>query len=69
MTITAQSLVRRVVDLSQDRTSIRWPLNELVRWMNDAQRSIVKVRPDALNTTTTMSLVAGSRQDLSLIHI
>ena len=64
MTITAQSLVRRVVDLSQDRTSIRWPLNELVRWINDAQRAIIKVRPDALNTTATMSLIAGSRQDL-----
>lgn len=64
MTITAQSIVRRVLDLSQDRTSIRWPLNELVRWINDAQRAIIKVRPDSLNTTTTMSLIAGTRQDL-----
>lgn len=67
MTITAQSIVRRVLDLSQDRTSIRWPLNELVRWINDAQRTIIKARPDALNTTTTMSLVAGSRQDLDSV--
>lgn len=64
MTISASSLVRRATDLLQDQTSIRWPASELVRWLNDAQRAIVKVRPDALNTTTTMTLAAGSRQDL-----
>lgn len=64
MTITAQSLVRRATDLLQDQTSVRWPAGELVRWLNDAQRAIVKVRPDAMNTTATMTLAAGSRQDL-----
>lgn len=43
---------------------MRWPVSELVRWLNDAQRAVIKVRPDAMNTTTTMNLVAGSRQDL-----
>ena len=64
MTIHAQSIVRRATDLLQDQTSVRWPVNELVRWLNDAQRAIVKVRPDALNITTTMALALGSRQDL-----
>lgn len=64
MTITAQSLVLRAVGVLQDTTSIRWPSNELVRWLNDAQREVVMYRPDALNTTATMTLAAGSRQDL-----
>lgn len=64
MTIAAQSIVRRATDLLQDQTSVRWPANELVRWLNDAQRAIVKVRPDSMNTTATMTLAAGSRQDL-----
>jgi hypothetical protein len=64
MTITAQSIVQRATDILQDQTSVRWPVNELIRWLNDAQRAIVKVRPDAMNTTTTMTLSAGSRQDL-----
>lgn len=64
MTITAQSIVRRATDLLQDQTSVRWPVNELVRWLNDAQRAIVKVRPDSMNTTATMTLSAGTRQDL-----
>jgi hypothetical protein len=64
MTITAKSIVRRATDLLQDQTSVRWPVNELVRWLNDAQRAIVKVRPDSMNTTATMTLSAGTRQDL-----
>lgn len=64
MSITAQSIVQRAVGILQDTTSIRWPINELVRWLNDGQREVVMYRPDALNTTTTMTLAAGSRQDL-----
>jgi len=64
MTITAQSIVQRAVGVLQDTTSIRWPANELVRWLNDAQREVIAYRPDALNTTTTMTLANGSRQDL-----
>jgi len=64
MTTTAQSIVQRATDLLQDQTSVRWPVRELIRWLNDAQRSIVKARPDAMNTTTTVTLAAGTRQDL-----
>lgn len=64
MPISASATVRRATDILQDPTSIRWPVDELVRWLNDAQRAITKVRPDALNTTTSMTLAAGSRQDL-----
>lgn len=64
MTVSAQSIIRRATDVLQDPTSIRWPISELARWFNDAQRQIVKVRPDAMNTTATMTLAAGARQDL-----
>jgi len=64
MTTTAQSIIQRATDLLQDQTSIRWPVRELIRWLNDAQRSIVKARPDAMNTTATVTLAAGTRQDL-----
>ena len=64
MSITAQSIVHRATDLLQDQTSVRWPANELVRWLNDAQRAIVKVRPDSMNTTTSFRCSAGTRQNL-----
>lgn len=64
MSLTAQSIIMRAVGVLQDTTSIRWPANELVRWLNDGQREVVMYRPDAMNTTTTMTLAAGSRQSL-----
>lgn len=64
MAITAQSIVRRVVETLQDNTSVRWPVNELVRYLNDGQREIVLYRPDAMVTNATLTLVSGSKQAL-----
>lgn len=64
MTVTAQSIVQRATGILQDPTSIRWPVNELVRFLNDGQREVVMARPDAINVTATMTLAAGTRQDL-----
>ena len=64
MTIPAQSLIRRVVETLQDNTSIRWPVSELVRYLNDAQREVILYRPDAAVTNAPVTLVAGSRQSL-----
>lgn len=64
MPVSAQSVVRRVVETLQDNTSVRWPVNELVRYLNDGQREIVLHRPDAMVTNTTLTLAAGSRQAL-----
>lgn len=64
MSILASAVLKRAIGILQDTTTIRWPLNELVRWLNDAQREVITYRPDALNTTATMTLVAGTRQDL-----
>jgi hypothetical protein len=64
MTISAQSIVQRVVDISQDKTSIRWPVNEIIRAINDAQREIILYRPDAMVTNATLALVAGAKQSL-----
>lgn len=62
MAIAAQSIVRRVVETLQDNTSVRWPVNELVRYLNDGQREIVMYRPDAMVTNGTVTLAAGTRQ-------
>lgn len=64
MTITAQSLIRRVVETLQDNTSIRWPTSELVRYLNDGQREITLYRPDAIRVTGVIALTAGARQTL-----
>jgi hypothetical protein len=64
MAITAQSIIRRVVETLQDVNSVRWPVAELVRYLNDGQREVVLYRPDAMVTNTSLTLAAGSRQAL-----
>jgi hypothetical protein len=64
MPISAQSRVRRAVETLQDPTSIRWPVNELVRYLNDGQREIALYRPDSMVTSATAPLVAGAKQTL-----
>lgn len=64
MTITASSVIRRAVETLQDSTSVRWPVAELVRYLNDGQREIVLYRPDAMVTSATVTCVAGTKQSL-----
>lgn len=64
MAITAQSIIRRVVETLQDNTSVRWPINQLVRFLNDGQREICMYRKDAMSKNATVTLVAGTRQAL-----
>lgn len=64
MAITAQSIVRRATDIIQDTTAVRWPVNELVRYLNDAQREVAMYRPDTMATNATITCVAGTKQSI-----
>lgn len=64
MALSAQSIVRRVVDTLQDTTSVRWPIPELVRYLNDGQREVILYRPDASNKNSTLTCVVGAKQSL-----
>ncbi len=64
MALPAQSIIRRAVETLQDTTSIRWPINELVRYLNDGQREVVLYRPDSMVTNATVALSAGAKQNL-----
>lgn len=64
MASTAQSIIRRCVEIAQDMTSVRWPISEVCRYYNDGQREIVLQRPDALSTNAALSLTTGSKQSL-----
>ena len=64
MALTASSIIRRAVETIQDTTSVRWPVSELVRYLNDGQREVVLYRPDAMVTNASIALVAGAKQTL-----
>lgn len=62
MPITAQSIIRRCAEALQDKQFTHWTVAELVRHLNDGQREIATIRPDATSTVTSVALVAGARQ-------
>ena len=64
MALLAQDIIRRAVETLQDPTSVRWPISELVRYLNDGQREVVLYRPDSMVTSSTLNCTAGSKQAL-----
>lgn len=52
----------RILLQDTDQTTIRWADSELLKWINDGQRAIVVVRPDALASNTTVNLTTGTKQ-------
>lgn len=64
MPLTAQDVLTRAGDIIQDATNVRWPVAELMRYLNDARREIAIVRPDLYATTAVVSLAGGTKQAL-----
>jgi hypothetical protein len=64
MAIAASSIIQRVVGLLVDVTSVRWKIDELVRYLNDGQREVVIYRPDAKVVTASHALSAGTKQTI-----
>lgn len=64
MPLTAANVLTRAADIIQDQTNVRWPQDELLRYLNDARREVAIARPDLYATTSNVSLSAGSKQSL-----
>jgi hypothetical protein len=57
-------LISRVGVTLQDPTYVRWPQQELLNYVNDAQRQIVLFRPDANAVNENFSCAASAKQSL-----
>ena len=65
MAVSVQSVIDRVQATLQDTTGVRWPVvGELVLWINDAQREIAYLKPDASAKNTTITLAEGTKQEI-----
>jgi len=64
-TVKVIDLVTKAQTILQDTTSARWPMDELVGWLNDAYREIILARPDANSESGTFTCAAGTRQVLT----
>ncbi len=64
MALTAANILTRASDIIQDQTNVRWPVDELLRYLNDGRREIAIARPDLYATTAVITLASGTRQEL-----
>lgn len=57
-------ITSRVRIILNDQDETRWINSELVRWINDAQKIVAMMRPDASVTIASTTLAAGTKQSL-----
>jgi hypothetical protein len=74
MPVLASDIISRAQIVVQDMTGVRWPLAELLQWLNDGQRELVVYKPTATATTAVLPLQAGTLQvagadDLAILRI
>ncbi len=63
-TYTAQSIIDEASTQLLDPSNTRWTRAELLSWVNDGQRQIVLMSPNATNKVSVVQLVSGSRQTI-----
>lgn len=64
---TIQSIIDRVTDITGDSGRVRWTLAEISRWLNEAAQLLAEASPRVSAQYRTLTLAAGSRQDLRTI--
>lgn len=63
-TIVASAIISKASIVLQDTTPTRWPVAELLGWLNDGQREICVAMPELSTTLGNITLVAGTKQTL-----
>ena len=63
-TILGRAVVVKAQRVLNDLNAGNWPLDEVVDWLNEGQRRITLLRPDASSELKEMDLVAGTLQSV-----
>lgn len=61
-TILASAVILKAQTIIQDITGVRWPESELLGWLNEGQRELVMLKPDAYVKNESVLLVTGTKQ-------
>lgn len=59
-TITAATILNKAATIIQDTTNVRWPLTELLGWLNDGQREVVLMKPEANAVNASVALTPST---------
>lgn len=62
--IQVSGVLTRIKRVLQDASGVRWSDPELLDWLNDGQREVVMLAPQAGSVTVTVNLQAGARQEI-----
>lgn len=62
MPVSAKNVLHRCQIILQDAGAVRWPLTELVDWLNDGLKEICLLKPNATSETIHMPLEVGTMQ-------
>ncbi|RBO54653.1 hypothetical protein DSD19_04560 [Rhodovulum sp. BSW8] len=62
---TAKDVLSRAQTILQDAGATRWPLPELLDWLNDATLNICTVKPTACAAFVSLDLTPGTEQALT----
>lgn len=65
-TLTAGMLIDRASTLLQDATNVRWPRTELLGWLNDGQRLIVLLLPDAYTAMEAVTATSSAQTTFNI---
>ena len=68
MPFTAYDVLYQASITLNDAQSVRWPLPELLSWLNAGVREIVVAKPDANSKTVELAMATGTVQTLAEDH-
>lgn len=64
MPVSVKKVLTRAQIILQDAGAVRWPLTELVDWLNDGLKEICFLKPNATSVTIPIRLAAGTLQQV-----
>lgn len=64
---TVESIITRITHVTKDPDHVRFTIDEILLWINDAQAQIASLHPRASTSGRVITLAAGARQDLKTI--
>jgi len=68
-TLLASEVIAQASETAQDESNVVWTTAQALEWLNDAQRTIAIVRPDASSLNHSITLVAGTKQSITGLRL
>lgn len=64
-TILASTLIAQASEIAQDETNVTWSTAQALEWLNEGQKAVASMRPDASVSVAPILLVPGTKQTIA----